>query len=152
MVIHTVGLPDIYVVTDGSDEGESLCAGFFVPENISQGIIEVSVPLVINPMWGIPRTNSSGNLIDLDPTFNYNGISEGVENDVVEIHVRVFGDFIPQLNPDIEAMIVYSDGGVTAEEITDIELIGVASNNMEYVIHVPAFHHTALVNLKISYW
>ena len=139
--------PDIYV-SGGSAAAETVNAGFFVNETHT----DISIPLVINPMWGIPRENPDsqqplgfreGNA-HLDMSISYSEIPSIVAGDI-KIHIKGTGEFAPTATCPLTITVVYSnDANNLVSQLTTTQ--GLV--NGEYIFKVPAFSQFVLVNIK----
>ncbi len=148
-VVQQIGLPDIYVT--GNTSAASAHAGFYASETYNQ----VAVPLVINPAWGIPRTESNGTPLIL--TNQNTGVITDVLNPdfvpteipnlaagALQIHIKAGGDFSPPVGGHLQVEILSGDMTLPMPIFTIFQTDPTV--NGEYIFQVPAFSQFSVVN------
>ena len=143
--------PDIYV-SGGSAAAETVNAGFFVNEAHT----DIAIPLVINPMWGIPREDPDSQLpvgitlkggnAHLDMSITYSEMQSIGAGDI-KIHIRAGGEFAPTATCPLVVTVVYSSDASTSSNTTSQIVATASPTNGEYVFDVPAFSQFVLVNI-----
>ena len=131
-VIGSLTLPEVFV-TGHSAAAHTVQAGFYVDEATS----EMVIPLVINPIWGLPRAENL-------PNATYSEIPEVASGDI-KVHIRVGSDFAPTMLHPISVRVGFSDLN-TPDYIENITIYQVSSSG-EFVIDIPSFKQFAMVRI-----
>jgi hypothetical protein len=134
-------------VTGVGADAATVHAGFFInePTMITPEYgppYQMTVSLVINPIWGLERSDEAGNVInDYNPDITYTEIA-GIEAGSLRLHIRQGGIMSPHEDCTPIAEAVYADL-VTPNQVLVPNLQG-----DEWIIEVPEFSQFLLIALE----